>query len=81
MPYSSFSLVTYCNLALFFLFASQMSKNNERFQRNLSPLDYGLGGDEEIRTLDPLRARQVLSQLSYIPMLYFVGFRTKLKYQ
>ena len=68
MPYSSFSLVTYCNLALFFLFASQMSKNNERFQRNLSPLDYGLGGDEEIRTLDPLRARQVLSQLSYTPM-------------
>ena len=27
-----------------------------------------LGGDEEIRTLDPLRARQVLSQLSYTPM-------------
>ena len=25
-------------------------------------------GDEEIRTLDPLLARQVLSQLSYIPM-------------
>ena len=26
------------------------------------------GGDEEIRTPDPLRARQVLSQLSYTPM-------------
>ncbi len=26
------------------------------------------GGDKEIRTLDPLRARQVLSQLSYTPM-------------
>ena len=25
-------------------------------------------GDEEIRTLDPLLARQVLSQLSYIPV-------------
>ena len=25
------------------------------------------GGDEEIRTPDPLRARQVLSQLSYTP--------------
>ena len=24
-------------------------------------------GDEEIRTLDPLLARQVLSQLSYVP--------------
>ena len=39
-----------------------------------------LGGDKEIRTLDPLRARQVLSQLSYIPMSYWF-FRTKLKYQ
>ena len=27
-----------------------------------------LGGDEEVRTPDPLRARQVLSQLSYTPM-------------
>ena len=26
------------------------------------------GGDEEVRTPDPLRARQVLSQLSYTPM-------------
>ncbi len=25
-------------------------------------------GDKGIRTLDPLRARQVLSQLSYTPM-------------
>ena len=30
------------------------------------------GGDEEIRTLDPLLAGQVLSQLSYTPR----GFRT-----
>ena len=28
------------------------------------------GGDEEDRTPDPLRARQVLSQLSYTPMLF-----------
>ena len=28
---------------------------------------YKHGGDEEDRTPDPLRARQVLSQLSYIP--------------
>ena len=27
-----------------------------------------LGGDEEIRTLDPLLAGQVLSQLSYTPV-------------
>ena len=29
------------------------------------------GGDEENRTPDPLLARQVLSQLSYTPMLLF----------
>ena len=28
---------------------------------------FPLGGDEEVRTPDPLRARQVLSQLSYTP--------------
>ena len=32
-------------------------------------------GDKEIRTLDPLLARQVLSQLSYIPIFTFpLGF-------
>ena len=30
---------------------------------------FDFSGDEEIRTLDPLLARQVLSQLSYIPIL------------
>ena len=29
-------------------------------------------GDEEIRTLDPLLARQVLSQLSYIPVRFIM---------
>ena len=33
-----------------------------------------LSGDEEIRTLDPLLARQVLSQLSYIPSLGIFKF-------
>ena len=28
-------------------------------------------GDGEIRTLDPLLARQVLSQLSYTPVCFF----------
>ena len=36
------------------------------------PFEY-VGGDEEDRTPDPLRARQVLSQLSYTPI--FSGFR------
>ncbi len=30
------------------------------------------GGDEETRTPDPLRARQVLSQLSYTPILKLI---------
>ena len=38
-----------------------------------------LNGDGEIRTLDPLLARQVLSQLSYAPrfpvFLFLVFFR------
>ena len=38
-----------------------------RYQIELAKASYG--GDKEIRTLDPLRARQVLSQLSYTPML------------
>ena len=29
---------------------------------------FDFSGDEEIRTLDPLLARQVLSQLSYVPV-------------
>ena len=32
---------------------------------------YKHGGDEEDRTPAPLRARQVLSQLSYTPIFYF----------
>ena len=32
------------------------------------------GGDEEDRTPDPLRARQVLSQLSYTPMSFSMYF-------
>ena len=34
-----------------------------------NPITPSSGGDEEDRTPDPLRARQVLSQLSYIPVL------------
>ena len=33
-----------------------------------SPTPFGAGGDEQIRTVDPLLARQVLSQLSYTPV-------------
>ena len=33
------------------------------------------GGDEQIRTVDPLLARQVLSQLSYTPIFSFESHR------
>ena len=36
------------------------------------------GGDEEIRTLDPLLAGQVLSQLSYTPVASFPAFQGSL---
>ena len=36
------------------------------------------GGDEEDRTPDPLLARQVLSQLSYTPMVYRVPLSSTL---
>ena len=36
------------------------------------PFEY-VGGDEEDRTPDPLRARQVLSQLSYTPIFQGLG--------
>ena len=38
-----------------------------QFSRFGSPSYFGVGGDSEIRTRDPLLARQVLSQLSYTP--------------
>ena len=44
-----------------------------RFFR-LLPTD---GGDEGIRTLDPLLAGQVLSQLSYTPMFEVIGYSEK----
>ena len=36
-----------------------------------SPLDYLVGGASQDRTDDPLRARQVLSQLSYGPFSWW----------
>ena len=53
------------------------SKLNSRFPRKLifeQPLDApDFGGAEEDRTPDPLLAKQVLSQLSYSPILYDYG--------
>ena len=38
------------------------------FTSTVRSLSYTASGDGEIRTLDPLLARQVLSQLSYTPI-------------
>ena len=44
------------------------------FQSHNDVFDLTVSGDKEIRTLDPLLARQVLSQLSYIPIFCFLLF-------
>ena len=43
--------------------------NQSFFTFTVRFLSYSASGDGEIRTLDPLLARQVLSQLSYTPIL------------
>ena len=45
------------------------SVSSEVFSTSFFPLVTSANGDGEIRTLDPLLARQVLSQLSYAPIL------------
>ena len=45
-----------------------------QFSKNSSRLVFRVGGDEENRTPDPLLARQVLSQLSYTPMVFVLLF-------
>ena len=44
---------------------SGVRSNQLSYKPILKSFDFS--GDEEIRTLDPLLARQVLSQLSYVP--------------
>ena len=39
------------------------------------------GGDKEIRTLDPLLARQVLSQLSYTPKIAFNALKASMGFE
>ena len=49
-----------------------MSPFSVRRFRSLVPLS-GPGGDERVRTDDPLLAKQVLSQLSYTPIFFYNG--------
>ena len=48
------------------------------FRLIVRSLSLTFGGDEEDRTPDPLRARQVLSQLSYTP-IFFEGCALKIE--
>ena len=41
------------------------------------PLEVLPNGDNEIRTRDPLLARQVLSQLSYTPIGMYTSFKVR----
>ena len=59
---SSFSRRSHCVAALFFRLNASYSVREM--------LGASRGGDEQNRTVEPLLARQVLSQLSYTPMLF-----------
>ncbi len=48
---------------------SQTKEEEIKLQKNKFFFQCFHGGDERIRTADPLLARQVLSQLSYTPRL------------
>ena len=48
---------------------SGVRSNRLSYKPGLNYKFFNLSGDGEIRTLDPLLARQVLSQLSYAPIL------------
>ena len=51
-----------------------------RFSRYSFAKSFLCDGDGEIRTLDPLLARQVLSQLSYAPVVQLYGLKNGLKW-
>ena len=45
-------------------------------ERPLKKRAFPIGGDEETRTPDPLHAKQVLYQLSYIPKFFPIALRS-----
>ena len=45
-----------------------LANNIKYIKKRVIFITLSYGGDKEIRTLDPLRARQMLSQLSYTPI-------------
>ena len=68
-----------CALTFWAMSPCYLHNHRNRLNRRSVPWTYGFGfstdgGDEGIRTLDPLLAGQVLSQLSYTPIVGFVKF-------
>ena len=56
-------------VAVYEISCPNTSLQAKAFVHEISCTAHALRGDGEIRTLDPLLARQVLSQLSYTPIL------------
>ena len=55
--------------SLYAIVKEQYRKSKVRLSLTSVSPDFKIGGGERDRTDDPLRARQVLSQLSYTPIL------------
>ena len=66
----SFNRRLYLGLKYFSVFGFQGTNTSQQ-------VFIEMNGDGEIRTLDPLLARQVLSQLSYTP-IWYTGFSKKI---
>ena len=65
-------------IKIFILFKISFCMKFSRYKSHYSPpysmaYCFRVNGDGEIRTLDPLLARQVLSQLSYTPIMGLSG--------
>ena len=63
--------------ALVFAFAKHRKLSQDKPLAGRLFVSLALGGDERVRTDDPLLAKQVLSQLSYTPI--FMKVRSSLK--
>ena len=63
----------------YFYYSSFAIITNTLFVMNVKGFGYvAFSGGKEIRTPDPLRARQVLSQLSYTPKIELLNFSYRL---
>ena len=56
-----------CSITLVIVNLMRLLIRLNRFQRSDASIPFPVFGGERIRTDDPLRARQMLSQLSYTP--------------